>query len=106
MTTVKLIRQNEKLIGFDVSGHSGYSDSGSDVVCAAVSSAVGLCETVISDSLYIKADITVEPEAARIALLIDEKDADSCKAILSGFARHVCAISEEYPKYIEVLEVQ
>lgn len=106
MITVKLVSQNGKFSGFDVSGHSGYAESGSDIVCAAVSSAVGLCETIISDSLKISADIIVEPENARISLLVKEKDEDPCRWIFEGFARHVRQIAEEYPKYIEVLEVQ
>ncbi|MBR5542596.1 MAG: ribosomal-processing cysteine protease Prp [Oscillospiraceae bacterium] len=104
MITVKLIRHGGDTVGFDVSGHSGYAESGSDIICAAVSSAVGLVETIINDSLKLSADVTVEPENARVALLV--KDADSCKLVLSGFRRHMLALSEEYPKYIEVLEVQ
>ena len=106
MITVKLISQNGRFSGFDVSGHSGYAESGSDIVCAAVSSAVGLCETIISDSLKISADIKIEPEDARIALSVREEDIASCSTIFEGFSRHVRAIAEEYPKYIEVLEVQ
>ncbi len=106
MITVKLVSQNGKFSGFDVSGHSGYAESGSDIVCAAISSAVGLCETIISDSLKVSADIKIEPENARISLLVKESDADSCRGIFEGFARHIRALAEEYPKYIEVLEVQ
>lgn len=105
MITVKLLKKGEIITGFDVSGHSGYAEAGSDIVCAAVSSAVGLAETVINDSVKAEAEVTVEPERARVALLVSKK-CDECAAVLSGFERHMKALAEEYPKYIKVLEVQ
>ena len=105
MITVKLIKNGDRAIGFDVSGHSGYAESGSDIVCAAVSSAVGLAETIINDSLKLSADVSIEPETARVHLEVSS-GGDECNAVLSGFERHIRAIRDEYPKYIKVLEVQ
>ena len=105
MITVKLLKKGEIITGFDVSGHSGYAEAGSDIICAAVSSAVGLVETVINDSIKAAAEVTIEPEDARVALFVSKKR-DECEAVLSGFGRHMAALSEEYPKYIKVLEVQ
>ncbi len=105
MITVKLIKSDDYIIGFDVSGHSGYAESGSDIVCAAVSSAVGLAETIINDSLKLSADVSVKPDEATVHLELSSGCADA-DAILSGFERHIRALSEEYPEYIKVLEVQ
>ena len=105
MITVKLLKKGETIIGFDVSGHSGYADAGSDIVCAAVSSAVGLVETVINDSIKDSADVEIEPEKARVALEISG-DCDLSCAVLFGFELHMKNLAEEYPKYIKVLEVQ
>lgn len=105
MITVKLLKKGETIIGFDVSGHSGYADVGSDIVCAAVSSAVGLVETVINDSMKCSADVEIEPEKARVALEVS-KVCDECRAVLFGFELHIKNLAEEYPKYIKVLEVQ
>ncbi len=105
MTTVKLIKTDGNIVGFDVSGHSGYAESGNDIVCAAVTSAVCLVETVINDSFMADAEVTVEPEIARIALRLD-KPCETCRRVLEAFERHMCALCEEYPKYIKILEVQ
>ena len=105
MITIKLFKKGETITGFDVSGHSGYAEAGSDIVCAAVSSAVELVETIINDSFKASSDVTVEPENARVKLLL-LKTCDKCVAVLEGFARHMKALSEEYPMYIKVLEVQ
>ena len=36
--------KGEKFIGFTVKGHSGYAESGNDIICAGVSSALMLTE--------------------------------------------------------------
>lgn len=105
MTTVSLIKKGDKAIGFDVSGHSGYAESGSDIICAAISSAVSFAETLINDSYGADANVEVKPESARITLQLT-KECEACRNVLEAFERHMRALSEEYPKYIEVLEVQ
>ena len=107
MIKVKILKRNGKSVGFDISCHSGYAENGKDIVCAAVSSAVGFCETLLNDSLGAKASVTVQPDTARIALsLSGNGDVDLQIKILSALERHLLGIAEEYPKYIEVLEVQ
>ncbi len=105
MTTVRLIKTDGNIVGFEVSGHSGYAESGSDIVCAAVTSAVTLVETIINDSFAAGADVTVNPEAAEITLMMN-KQCEACQSVLEAFERHMRVLCEEYPNYIEVLEVQ
>ncbi len=105
MITVKILKHGEKFAGFDVSGHSGYAESGSDIVCAAVSSAVSLCEEIISSGFGAKAQVSVFEENARVVLKLSE-EAVSCERVLSSFAACMKSLSEDYPKNIEVLEVQ
>ena len=40
MTTVTFLTEGKRIIGFDAKGHSGYAEAGSDIVCAAITSAV------------------------------------------------------------------
>ena len=37
MTSITVYKQNDIFTGFKVSGHSGYEDSGKDIVCAGIS---------------------------------------------------------------------
>lgn len=105
MTTVRLIKSGGNTVGFDVSGHSGYAESGSDIVCAAITSAVSLTETIINDSFEADADVVVDPNSARIALGLN-RPCELCQGVLEAFERHMRALCEEYPKYIKILEVQ
>ena len=105
MTTVSLIKSGGNTVGFEVSGHSGYADSGSDIVCAAITSAVSLAEAIINDSFGADALVEVDPKTAKITLRL-RKPCDKCRGVLEAFERHMRSICDEYPKYIKILEVQ
>ena len=107
MTRCEFRRENERITGFSVSGHSGYSEAGTDIVCAAISAVVGMTEATINDVCGGKAKVRVKEEDARITLTLptscDEEEA--VQAVLSGMMLTLISLREDYPDYIEVLEV-
>ena len=107
MTRCEFFTENERITGFSVSGHSGYSEAGSDIVCAAVSAVVSMAEATINDVCGAKAKVRVKEEDARITLTLpaicDEEE--SVQAVLAGLLLYLCNLRDEYPDYIEVLEV-
>ena len=105
MTTVKLIKSGDTTVGFEVSGHSGLAESGSDIVCSAITSSVSLIETILNDSFDAGADVSVNPDTAKITLRL-HKSCDKCQSVLEAFERHMRSIAEEYPTNIKILEVQ
>ena len=84
-----------------------YGVAGSDIVCAAVSAAVAMAEATINDVCGANAKVRVKDEQARITLTLpvscDEED--SVQAVLAGMMLYLCSLRDEYPDYIEVLEV-
>ena len=64
MTTASFFKKNGKIQKFSVSGHSGYSEQGSDIVCAAVSSMVMLTVNIITEDLNVPCDVKVIEEDA------------------------------------------
>ena len=97
----------DRITGFSVSGHSGYAEAGSDIVCAAISAVVSMAEATINDVCGAKAKVRFKEEDARITLTLptscDEEDA--VQAVLAGMMLTLCSLREDYPDYIEVLEV-
>ena len=57
MTTITFHSADSRLDGFVVEGHSGYAEEGSDIVCAAVSAAVGLVECTVNDVLVREVEL-------------------------------------------------
>ena len=107
MTTVTFRSEGSRIVGFEVQGHSGYATEGEDIVCAAITSAVRLTECAIIDVLGAKAKVRVKDEDARITLTLpvscDEEEA--VQAVLAGMMLTLCSMRDDYPDYIEVLEV-
>ena len=107
MTRCEFFTENDRITGFSVSGHSGYAEAGSDIVCAAISTAVTMAEATINDVCGAKAKVRVKEEDARITLTLptscDEEDA--VQAVLAGMMLTLMSLRDDYPDYIEVLEV-
>ena len=107
MTKCEFFRDGARITGFSVSGHSGYSEAGSDIVCAAISAVVGMTEATINDVCGGKAKVRVKEADARITLTLpavcDEEE--SVQAVLAGMMLYLLNLRDEYPDFIEVLEV-
>ena len=107
MTRCEFFVENDRITGFSVSGHSGYSEAGSDIVCAAISAVVTMAEATINEVCGAKAKVRVKDEQARITLMLpascDEEDA--VQAVLAGMMLTLINMRDDYPDYIEVLEV-
>ena len=94
MTTVTFLTEESRIVGFEVSGHSGYADAGEDIVCAAV---MGLC-----------AAVKVNERETSITLRLPgglASDAEStCQNLLTGLMVYLAQLHDEYPDNIEVME--
>ena len=107
MTRVEFFDQDGRISGFCCSGHSGYAEAGSDIVCAAVSAAVAMAEATINDVCGAKAKVRVKEEDARITLTLPAScdEEDTVQAVLAGMLVTLCSLRDDYPDNIEVLEV-
>ena len=99
MTKCEFFTEQDRITGFSVSGHSGYAEAGSDIVCAAISAAVSLAECTINDVCGGKAKVRVKDDDARITLTLptscDEEDA--VQAVLAGMLLTLAGMRDDYP---------
>ena len=109
MTTVSFHLEGSRIVGFDVQGHRGFADEGRDIVCAAVTSAVRLCECAINDVLGLEASVKVRQKDASISLKLPgglgQTNESTCQTLLTALMVHFTELHEEYPENISVLEV-
>ena len=107
MTRCEFFTEDDRITGFSVSGHSGYAEAGQDIVCAAISAVVTMAEATINDVCGAKAKVRVKEEGARVTLTLpvscDEEE--SVQAVLAGMMLTLMSLRDDYPDYIEVLEV-
>ena len=106
MTKCEFFTEDDRITGFSVSGHSGYSEAGSDIVCAAITAVVTMAEATINDVCGAKAKVRVKEADARITLTLPAScdEEESVQAVLAGMMLTLSSLRDDYPDYIEVLE--
>ena len=107
MTKCEFFREGERITGFSVSGHSGYAEAGSDIICAAISAVVSMTEATVNDVCGAKAKVRVKEEDARVTLTLPAScdEEDTVQAVLAGMMVYLIDLRDQYPDFIEVLEV-
>ena len=107
MTRCEFFTEDDRITGFSVSGHSGYAEAGSDIVCAAITAVVRMAEATINDVCGAKAKVRVKDADNRITLMLPAScdEEESVQAVLAGMLLTLCNLRDQYPDYIEVLEV-
>lgn len=91
-------------VGFSISGHSGAAEKGSDIVCAAVSSAAYLTANTVTDVIGAKA--IVNARDGYMELRISDDNAAECSAMLKGFRLHMEELRKQYPEYLHVHDTE
>ena len=110
MTTVTIFSEEDRLTGFEVSGHSGYAEAGADIVCAAVTSAVRLIECAVNDILGLEASVKVKEKDASITLklpaTLSEEQDSTCQTLMAAFLVLMADLAEDYPENLIVLNLE
>jgi len=108
MTAIRIFRKNGAIERVISKGHSGYAESGKDIVCAAVSAilitAVNGCERLakitlgkVEKSGFL--EFWLPQELAK-----DEKEI--CAHVLDAMALGIKDLAAEYPSYVKSEEIQ
>ena len=100
--------EGDRVVSFQVEGHSGLAQSGEDILCAAVTSAVRLVECAVNDVLGLGASVKVRESDASITMKIpgglSEANETTCQTLLAALMVHFASLHEEYPDHISVME--
>ena len=99
MIKVTIFTSDNGITGFESRGHSGYADEGSDIVCAAVSSAAYMTVNTLTDIVkcQAKADVSDGNMSFHVRTKLSE-----AQQILEGFKLHIEALAADYPNNIKV----
>ncbi len=98
MITVTFCEKDDRLTGFQISGHSGYAEQGADIVCAAVSSAAILTANTATEVLHLQAD--VKEEDGFMHFQTEPADVNAAQPLLQGFKLHCRELQKVYPQNI------
>ncbi len=109
MTTARFSTTGGCIHAVEVSGHAGYAEEGTDIVCAAISSALDLTSCFLADILGLKLRTEIEEESGRVLMELpdqmEDEDAIQAQNAMSALMVYLINLGARYPEFIEVMEV-
>ena len=115
MTTITFYKTNGVYYGFEEEGHTGFAESGDDVLCAALSSMTMLIINTIEVSYACDVEYTIDEETTDIRLIAksalpkyekDEKKQYAVSGLIQAYFYQLMDLVEEYYDYLDVREVE
>ena len=101
-----LRRDREKrFTGYEISGHAGYAEEGSDIVCAAVSVLATACANSLESVCGIHPTVTGGDNGYLKAVLpsaMTEAQRHDAQVILCTLRQGLRDLVESYPKYVQL----
>lgn len=107
MIQINVIRASQEIVGFEISGHADYADSGKDIVCAAVSSQVISVENSLDQLLGIQVFSEVDEVAGGyLRIMLPPIDDEGLRQDAQLLMRHLefayTTLANHYPQYIKL----
>jgi hypothetical protein len=104
MVKVKIFFERQKIIGFDICGHTDFAPKGEDIVCAGISSLsqaalLGLVE-------HLHRQVGYETASGKLTVRLSDEPDERTEAIFRTMLLGLEAISEKYPGYSRLRYVE
>ena len=115
MTTVIFYKTDGFYYGFEERGHTGYGESGDDVLCAALSSMTMLLINTIEVSYASNVDYKVDEKTTDIRVIAksalpkyekDEKKQFAVSGLIQAYFFQLMDLVEEYYEFLDVKEIE
>ena len=103
MTSITVIKEDNRIIAFTCNGHAGYAKESEDIVCAAISMLVINTINSIEALTNTKPIVETEQESGYIHCSFEEDVTDDATLLLNSMILGLSQIKEQYgTKYIDV----
>ena len=115
MTTIIFYKTKGFYYGFEEQGHTGYGESGDDVLCAALSSMTMLLINAIEVSYACDVDYTIDEKTTDIKVIAksalpkyekDEKKQFAVSGLIQAYFFQLMDLVEEYYEFLDVKEIE
>lgn len=102
MTKITIYRENERIIGYCLDGHSGFAPQGSDIVCSALSALSITCANALEE--LAKAELeTTQRDGFLMVKLRPNQSNEKTDLILKLFELGARDIQSEYPAHVKII---
>ena len=115
MTTVIFYKTNGFYYGFEEQGHTGYGESGDDVLCAALSSMTMFLINAIEVSYACDVDYKIDEKSTDIRVIAksalpkyekDEKKQFAVSGLIQAYFLQLMDLLEDNYDYLDVREIE
>ena len=115
MTTITFYKTGGFYYGFEEQGHTGYGESGDDVLCAALSSMTMLLINAIEISYASNVDYTIDEKTTDIRVIAkaalpkyesDEKKQYAISGLIQAYFFQLMDLVEDYYEFLDVREIE
>ena len=115
MTTIIFYKADGFYYGFEEQGHTGYGESGDDVLCAALSSMTMLIINSIEVSYACDVDYKIDEKTTDIRVIVksalpkyekDEKKQFAVSGLIQAYFFQLMDLVEEYYEFLDVKEIE
>lgn len=108
MTTLTVIRSARGVTELRLAGHAGYAESGSDIVCAAISVLTSTCANALETVARVMPGVKQSKADARTSISLppetgDEEWRDAQTVILTAL-QGFNDIAAQYPKHLKIID--
>ncbi len=113
MTTVTFLKSGGFYYGFEEQGHTGYGESGDDVLCAALSSMTMLIVNAIEVSYGCDVDYKIDEATTDVSLTVksalpkyekDERKQFAVSGLIQAYYLQLMDLIEDYYEFLDVRE--
>ena len=107
---IKIIVEREdddRIKSISSTGHSGYSEQGSDIVCASVSVLLQNAQKTFEEILDIKTFYTINVNNPSLSITLPKLDGEKLKMadlIMKSTVNGLYDLADTFPKYINIKE--
>ena len=115
MTTIVFYKTDGFYYGFEEQGHTGYAESGEDILCSALSSMTMLIINAIEVSYASSVNYTIDEETTDIKLIAksalpkyekDEKKQYAVSGLIQAYYYQLMDLIEDYYDYLDVRVIE
>lgn len=111
MTKVVFFKSGNSFWGFEEQGHTGFAESGTDILCSALSSMTMLIINAIELAYASSVDYEIDEETTNVRVSVrsalpdyeaDEKKRYAISGLIMAYYYQLNDLTEEYYDYLEV----
>ena len=115
MTTITFYKAGGFYYGFEEQGHTGFAESGDDILCSALSSMTMLIINAIEVSYASDVEYIIDDKTTDIKLIAksalpkyekDEKKQYAVSGLIQAYFFQLMDLVEEYYEYLDVKEIE